>query len=384
MLGDTTATTGPALTVTGTMTANAADTGILGDNIISSNTFGLTGQAAANATMEIWDSAANGNSFFVQRVVADSTGAWRANMSNQTQGVHNYVARQLNTNGTTTDSAATTLTIDTTAPSAPVTLSLTEASNSGLTNDTITNINTPTLSGTAEGNAWVSVFQAGNLVGKVKALANGNWTFTVPRALADGSYSFTARQEDTAGNVSPLSSALSVTVDTKMTAPTLTNSGAQPGNSLRIDTFDTDNSGWTMATAGRNATTGKITAFSGGNLMSLLDANLAAGATYYLSFDYTMTGGSNLRVCNNTTGVLSDFKFSQNLSSSGTVSGYFVAGSNTNLSISADWNFFTGTIDNLRLYRASALASTLASQIALRSTGESSRPSNMPCSRSGA
>jgi large repetitive protein len=224
LLGDTTATTGPALTVNGTMTGvvsvngRVADTGILGDNITSVTSPVLRGQAAANATLEVWDTV-GGVSSFVKRVVADGTGAWSTTLSNQTQGVHNYVARQLNTNGTTTDSAATTLTIDTIAPSAPSAAVLAVASNSGLTNDTITNINTPTLSGTAEGNAWVSVFQAGNLVGKVKALANGSWTFTVPRALADGSYSFTAKQEDTAGNLSAASSALSVTVDSTVAAP---------------------------------------------------------------------------------------------------------------------------------------------------------------------
>jgi len=111
--------------------------------------------------------------------------------------------------------------------------------------------------------------------------------------------------------------------------------------------------------------------------MSLQDANLTAGATYYLSFDYTMTGGTNLRVCNTTTGALADYLFGQNLSptangtGTGTMSGYFVAAANKNsLSISADWNFFTGTIDNFRLYKVSGLASTLTAQPWLSGTGE--------------
>jgi large repetitive protein len=226
LLGDTTATTGPTLTVNGTMTGvvsvngRVADTGILGDNITSVTSPVLRGQAAANATLEVWDTV-SGVSSFVKRVVADGTGAWSTTLSSQTEGVHNYLVRQLNADGTTTDSAATTLTIDTTAPSAPSAAVLAVASNSGSTSDTITNINKPTLSGTAASNAWVTVLQAGSAVGKVQAGTDGTWSFTVPRALADGSYSFTAKQEDTAGNLSADSSALSVTVDSVAAAPTV-------------------------------------------------------------------------------------------------------------------------------------------------------------------
>ena len=53
------------------------------------------------------------------------------------------------------------------------------------------------------------------------------------------------------------------------------------------------------------------------------------------------------------------------------MSGYFVAAANQNsLSISADWNFFTGTIDNFRLYKVSGLATALARQPWLSGTGE--------------
>ena len=148
-------------------------------------------------------------------VTADSTGAWSANLLGQAAGVHSYVARQLNADGSTTDSAATTITIDTTAPTAPSTPSLTVASNSGSSSDTVTNITTPTLSGTAAANAGVTVLQDGSSLGKVQAGADGTWTFTVPRAVADGSYSYTARQEDAAGNLSAASSALSVTLQCK-------------------------------------------------------------------------------------------------------------------------------------------------------------------------
>jgi hypothetical protein len=113
LLGNTTATIGTAaLTVRGTMTSRAAESGILGDNIINSTAPILVGQATAGSTVQIWD--LNGNQNLVT-VTADSTGAWTATLFNQAQGTRSYVAKQLNAGGTVVNtSSATTITIDTT------------------------------------------------------------------------------------------------------------------------------------------------------------------------------------------------------------------------------------------------------------------------------
>jgi hypothetical protein len=77
-------------------------------------------------------------------VTADSTGAWSANMlaQAQAQGVHSYVAKQLNADlSVASTSAATALTIDTTAPSAPGTPVLAAGSDTGTSGDNITSKN---------------------------------------------------------------------------------------------------------------------------------------------------------------------------------------------------------------------------------------------------
>jgi hypothetical protein len=174
--------------VNGTMTAHATDSGILGDSITNSTQPILVGQATAGTSVEIWDTF-NSVTSKLTTVTADSTGAWSANLlaQAQAQGVHSYVAKQLNADlSVASTSAATALTIDTTAPSAPSAPVLAAGSDTGTSSgDNITSKNTPTLSGTADANAWVSVYQEGRLIGKAKALANGSWSFTVAKALAD-------------------------------------------------------------------------------------------------------------------------------------------------------------------------------------------------------
>ena len=65
--------------------------------------------------------------------------------------------------------------------------------------DGITNDNTLTLSGTAEANATVKVFDGATLLGSVVANASGAWSYTTA-ALANGSHSLTATATDAAGN----------------------------------------------------------------------------------------------------------------------------------------------------------------------------------------
>ena len=127
--------------------------------------------------------------------------------------------------------------IDTTAPAAPV-----------ISGDTV-NVNTVTLTGTAEANSTITVFDNTTQLGTATTNSSGAWTYTTG-ALANGSQSFTATATDGAGNVSPLSSALVMT----LTAPV---------NLVANGSFETNSfTGWTL----------------GGN-----DAPLAAGPQIYIN-----------------------------------------------------------------------------------------------------
>ena len=82
-----------------------------------------------------------------------------------------------------------------------------------------TNDATPTLSGTAEANSVVTIFDGNTQLGIVTADGTGAWSFTPETALVEGPHSFTVKATDPQGNVSLSSNAWSVVVD--LTAPTV-------------------------------------------------------------------------------------------------------------------------------------------------------------------
>src|SRR5207248_2083017 len=112
-------------------------------------------------------------------------------------------------------SSALSVTIDTAAPAAPSTPDMTAASDSGSSStDNLTNVTTPTFTGTAEAGSTVQLFRGGStLIGTGTADGSGNWTIT-SSALTDGTYSITAKATDVVGNVSSASGVLSITIDT--------------------------------------------------------------------------------------------------------------------------------------------------------------------------
>ena len=87
---------------------------------------------------------------------------------------------------------------------------------SGIVGDGITNAKSLTLTGTAEANSTVKVYDGATLLGSATANGTGAWSYTTG-SLANGAHSLTATATDAAGNTSVASSALGVTIDT--TAP---------------------------------------------------------------------------------------------------------------------------------------------------------------------
>ncbi|MGU5817697.1 Ig-like domain-containing protein, partial [Aeromonas hydrophila] len=69
----------------------------------------------------------------------------------------------------------------------------------------------PSISGTAEANTHVDIFDNDVLLGSTIADSQGNWSFT-PKALEEGDHSFTTRATDSAGNVSEQSPAWEIEI----------------------------------------------------------------------------------------------------------------------------------------------------------------------------
>jgi Ca2+-binding RTX toxin-like protein len=88
--------------------------------------------------------------------------------------------------------------------------------------DGITNANALNLTGTAEANSIVTVFDSTMQLGTATANASGAWSFATAH-LTDGNHSFVAFETDGAGETSAPSAALAVVVDTQAPTPVFSN-----------------------------------------------------------------------------------------------------------------------------------------------------------------
>ena len=146
---------------------------------------------------------------------ANSNGTWTVGLSGLASGRHNMTVTATDTAGNVSAaSAAFPLVVDTIAPGAPAITGLTAATDTGVSSvDGITSIASPTLLGTAEGNASITILAAGIAVGATIANNTGAWSFTPQSALNWGSYSLTAIATDLAGNQSAPSASTTITID---------------------------------------------------------------------------------------------------------------------------------------------------------------------------
>ena len=151
------------------------------------------------------------------------------------------------TGGTSSVSTALSISVDSSAPSAPSGLGLATASDSGSSNtDNVTADNTPTMSASG-GNAGDTV----TITAAKSGSADVTCTYTLPGGgcdlgtLADGTWSITAKFTDPAGNTSNASSPLPVSIDSSGPAgltPDLaaaSDSGASSSDNITSDATPT-------------------------------------------------------------------------------------------------------------------------------------------------
>jgi hypothetical protein len=203
---DTTTPAAPAIS------AITPDSGATGDHITNTPVLTLSGTAEANGTVTVFDGIDQ-----LGTVTANGSGDWNFLTATLAPGDHTFTATATDAAGNiSAASAAVAETIDTTAPAAPVISAITP--DSGATGDHITNTPVLTLSGTAEANGTVTVFDGIDQLGTAPANSNGDWNFDTA-TLAQGDHTFTATATDAAGNISAASAAVAEAIDT--TAPSI-------------------------------------------------------------------------------------------------------------------------------------------------------------------
>ncbi|HYH66692.1 MAG TPA: Ig-like domain-containing protein [Urbifossiella sp.] len=246
------------------VTGFSPDTEVPGDRITASTTLTLTGTAEANSTVTlVVDGVVFGTT------TADASGNWsRAGVGVLAAGPRSFTARATDSAGNTSaPSAAFVVTIDATAPAAPVITGVTPDTGASPT-DRITNTGGLTVTGTAEPNSTVRVFDNGTALGLTTADGSGNWSLAV--ALAEGSHPLTARATDVAGNASGPSLTAPVVVD--LTAP------------------DTALTGQPAAVAGSSSATFTFTGSDAGSGVAGFEYSLDGGAWIAATSPLTLTG----------------------------------------------------------------------------------------------
>jgi hypothetical protein len=131
---------------------------------------------------------------------------------------------------TSAASSALAVTIDTHAPNAPT---MAVYSPDGKAVGGTTTADDLILTGTAEANSTVSIFDGGKQIGTTTAGGNGLWSLDTGH-LADGNHSFTSKASDAAGNPSMASAVKGVMVDAPASAVEITNVYENSGHIVTI------------------------------------------------------------------------------------------------------------------------------------------------------
>lgn len=213
---DTTAPPAPVVTKI-TTDSGASST----DRITSDTTLVIEGTAEPGAQVTVFGNGASLTG--ATPVTADGAGNWSYDHTGTTlpEGNFSITAQAKDAAGNTGSvSAAFVVTVDTSAPTAPVVTGISD--DDGVSpSDGVTTDQTLQINGTAEANASVEVFLDGTSIGTAAANGAGAWSFDHSgTTLPLGSYAITARATDVAGNTSVNSAAFTATVQAP-SAPSL-------------------------------------------------------------------------------------------------------------------------------------------------------------------
>ncbi|WGR78361.1 MULTISPECIES: Ig-like domain-containing protein [unclassified Bradyrhizobium] len=185
-----------------TVASFSPDSNIVGDGITNANRLNLVGTADAGSTVQVFDGTTS-----IGMAVADANGAWSFATGSLADGNHIFTGRAEDAAGNVSaSSGALNVTVDTSAPAAPILTAGTPAASSAMI-----------VSGTAEAGSAVRLYEGTTLLGTAVPGASGTWSITTG-SLTAGQHSFTATATDIAGNLSQLSNAFNSAAGTVIEA----------------------------------------------------------------------------------------------------------------------------------------------------------------------
>ncbi|MEB3284870.1 MAG: Ig-like domain-containing protein [Candidatus Sericytochromatia bacterium] len=259
----------------------ATDTGV-------SNTDGRTtvrtphfyGTADAGAVIELYD-----GDELIGRTTADGSGDWLFTAT-PTRALGSHVIRAVavdDAGNASPASNALSIIIDSTAPGVPKIDGLSAETDTGVSpRDNRTSEAQPTILGSAEPFAEITVRASDTVLGKVNADAAGRWELTPTSALAAGTYNITASAKDATGNQGPDSVPLALTIDrTGPAAPVV--SGLTVSTDTGTSNTDAITANPRPTITGTAEANSVIEVFAGANVIGTTQTNKAG--QWFLSVD---------------------------------------------------------------------------------------------------
>ncbi|MCG7390081.1 Ig-like domain-containing protein [Pantoea sp. ACRSB] len=224
-IGFTVDTLAPAATALTVSNDNGAENVVLTQGATTSdNTPLLTGTAEANSLVTLYD-----GDVIIGSTTAGGDGAWSFSSPTLAEGTHALSATVTDEIGNVSARSATfNVVVDVTPPEPAGALTLRNDGGTIIADGGMTNDSTPAISGTAEANSLVTVYDGTSPIGSVLADGAGAWSLTPAAALSDATHTLNVTVTDAAGNISATSSA-TLTVDTVAPQPVAT-----------FDIYDTD------------------------------------------------------------------------------------------------------------------------------------------------
>lgn len=191
--------------VTSVRLSDETDSGLKGDFTTNSLKPVLEGYTYPGVAVDL---SINGSTF---SALSDPKGHWSIPVSNlQNDGTWNFDLR-ITVSGVSYSTSGA-LIVDRTLPGVKATLDT--ATDSGLySNDNVTNITSPVLTGITKPGTSLSIVLAGN-THTISPEPDGTWTFKVPGPLTDGIWQYTITAIDQAGNTN--TGTASFTIDTSV------------------------------------------------------------------------------------------------------------------------------------------------------------------------
>ncbi|WP_406700496.1 Ig-like domain-containing protein [Singulisphaera sp. Ch08] len=266
--------------------------------------FGLAGLESVQVSIlraidgAYWNGSAfvaSNDPILVSSVLSGSS--WSLAFTRPSNGTYFIQAVATDIAGNSAVGAPTSFAISTDAPAAPSTPVLATASDSGNSNsDHITNVTTPTFTGTAQPGSTVTLYEGTTVLGTgIAAVGTGVWSIT-SSPLSNGLHQITATATDAATNVSDSSAALAVTVDAQ--APTSSISFPASGSSYNV-------AGWTGTLTGSASDTGLA------GLSSVQLSILRVSDGFYWNGSAFVSSGSPLLVQASVTGSTWSYAFAR-------------------------------------------------------------------------